>query len=89
MGKALTILAFIWANYPELKKLIGGVREIIAVAMKVLRENRSIIDKIVKQADVSISKAETVVLTKKMIPHKMNRQEEEAWFKRASGDGQF
>lgn len=37
----------------------------------------------------SIGKAIALVMARTFTPHKMTRQEEETWFKRMSGDGQF
>jgi len=37
----------------------------------------------------SIAKAIALVIGRTFTPHKMTRAEEETWFKRMSGDGQF
>jgi hypothetical protein len=37
----------------------------------------------------SIAKAIALVMARTFTPHKMTRQEEETWFKRMSGNGEF
>lgn len=43
----------------------------------------------IAKSGFSLPKALAVFLARTFTPHKMTRQEEDTWFKRMSGDGQF